>query len=447
MNSSHLPKLPFQVSELLARIHHQLDLEFGAVQVEGEVSGLTQARSGHRYFSLKDLDGQLRCAWFRNSFRGQTIREGQKIIAHGRLAIYTPRGDLQFIVQSVEDSGEGALAAAFQHLKKKLEAEGLFDPSTKRPLPALIRRLAIISSPQAAALQDVLVTLGRRDPFIEVELYPVPVQGETAATEITKALRSLPTDQSFDVVLLTRGGGSLEDLQAFNDEVLARAIAHSSLPVVSAIGHETDFSISDFVASLRAATPTAAAELLSKDRSAQAATLPQLRNRLHRALECRLEDAEAKLVTLTQRLQRQSPVRRLDNQAQRLDGVTRRLERIAVRQLQSAERSYKSLHFRLIQSAPTRKLERQQYTFSEVRQRLLDSLARQLHERSHRLEELQLRLKNLGPEQVLKRGYTIVRQQGVVVAHARNLQADLRASIQWSDGIRGAIPSKKSDPM
>lgn len=442
MNPNHLPQLPYQVSELLAQIHLRLDMEFGAVQVEGEVSGLTQARSGHRYFSLKDADGQLRCAWFRNSIRGQNIREGQKVVAHGHLAVYSPRGDLQFIVRSVEDSGEGALAAAFQKLKKKLEAEGLFDPARKLALPPNIRRIAIVSSPQAAALQDVLVTLRRRDPFMNVVLSPVSVQGLSAPQEISDAIRSISGNNEVDALLLTRGGGSLEDLQAYNSEVVARAIADCQIPVVSAVGHETDFSISDFVASLRAATPTAAAELLSKDRSLEARAVPILQNRLRRALRQSIARAQGRKQELQQRLQRQSPLRRLTSQTQQLDSLTKRLHSNVIRQLNIREQHFDNLQTRLHHCGPQKRLIARHAELVRLQQNLQQQIDAQLLQSARRTRELKLRLHSLGPNQVLNRGYAIVHQDDTVIERASQLKDDVPTQIQWSDGTRIAKVGK-----
>ncbi len=429
--------LPYQVSELLALLHQRIDAEFGAVRVEGEVSGFTQARSGHRYFALKDMDGQIRCAWFRSSIRGQPLTEGQKIIAHGRLAVYTPRGDLQLIVNAVEDAGEGALAAAFQRLKKKLQAEGLFDDSRKLAMPESIGHIIIVSSPQAAALQDVLVTLRRRDPFMQVTLIPVPVQGLEAPEAIARALKSIHETSEGDVVLLTRGGGSLEDLQAFNTETVARAIAACPLPVVSAVGHEIDFSISDFVASLRAATPTAAAELLSTDRSQQARMLVPLELRLNNALQRNLQWHRNRLLQLTNRLQRQAPRRRIETNAQRLDSAYRRLWSSTQRTLDHREQQLLRARIRLRRfHADTYIYERKQ-RHQVLQQRLRARIVQHMDNHQKVLLNLRARLESVNPRSVLTRGYAMVSDESGLITHSQELpESSVRLSIEWFDGTQ-----------
>ncbi len=429
--------LPYQVSELLALLHQRVDAEFGAVRVEGEVGSLVQARSGHRYFSLKDLDGQIRCAWFRSSIRGQPLSEGQKIVAHGRLAIYTPRGDLQLIVNAVEDAGDGALAAAFQRLKNKLQAEGLFKAESKKPLPQPVQHIIIVSSPQAAALQDVLVTLRRRDPFMPVELHPVPVQGPGAAEKIAETLLRIRPGAPNTAVLLTRGGGSLEDLQAFNTEVVARAVAGCALPVVSAIGHEVDFSISDFVASLRAATPTAAAELLSVDRSQQAQRLSPLRQRLGNALARNLDRKTLEISRLAQRLDRQAPRRRIETNVQRLDSAVRRLSLSTDRMLTTQRAQLRQLQARLGRASPASGLESARVRHAGLRQRLESVMNRRLAEQKQALLHATSRLESVSPRGVLQRGYAIVRQQHQLLTRRSELPPEpTELEIEWVDGTQ-----------
>ncbi|HRO28684.1 MAG TPA: exodeoxyribonuclease VII large subunit, partial [Luteimonas sp.] len=256
-------------SQLNTLARSLLEDSFPLVFVEGELGNVSRPASGHLYFTLKDARAQVRCALFKPKSQWLPFqpREGMKVLARGRLTLYEARGDYQLILDSLEEAGEGALRRAFEQLKAKLQAEGLFDDARKRPLPAFVRRLAVITSPSGAAVRDVLSVLSRRFPLIEVEILPVPVQGEAAAAQITAMLQRAGGSGRYDAILLARGGGSLEDLWAFNDEALARAIAASPVPVVSAIGHETDFSLSDFAADLRAPTPSAAAELLVPNRA------------------------------------------------------------------------------------------------------------------------------------------------------------------------------------
>src|SRR5690606_31102864 len=251
-------------SQLNTLARSLLEDAFPLVFVEGELGNVSRPASGHLYFTLKDARAQVRCALFKpkSQWLGFQPREGMKVLARGRLTLYEARGDYQLILDSMEEAGEGALRRAYEELKARLEAEGLFDPARKRPLPAYVRRLAVITSPSGAAVRDVLSVLARRFPLVEVEILPVLVQGATAAAQITAMLGKAAASGRYDAILLARGGGSLEDLWALNDEARARVIAAADVSIFSAIGHETDFSLSDFAADLRAPTPSAAAELL-----------------------------------------------------------------------------------------------------------------------------------------------------------------------------------------
>lgn len=437
------PAQPWQVSELLASLHQRIDAAYGPVRIEGEVGSLTQARSGHRYFSLKDTEGQIRCAWFRHAIRGVPISEGQKVIVHGRLAIYPQRGDLQLIVSTVEDVGEGALARAFHALKKRLEAEGLLAPERKPQLPDSIRHVTILCSPQAAALQDVLVTFRRRDPFLRLRLLPVPVQGAEAPAAIAKALSTIGTDT--DVVLLTRGGGSLEDLQAFNEESVARAIAACPLPVVSAVGHETDFSISDFVASLRCPTPTAAAEMLSQNRVEQLLQARSLARRLGDKARGEHRRHRQSLVMLQARLLRQSPQRRLDLTAQRLDAAQLRLQRALRWQWQSRSAALSRGQARLHALAPQRRLQHAQEHCQRLRSALQRQLRESQHQRCQQLNHLRNRLLSLNPKQVMQRGYVLVHAPDGLWTRAADAQPQTTVHLEWFDGQRSAQMSAKAD--
>ena len=269
-------------SQLNTLARDLLEGAFPLVWVEGELGNLSRPSSGHLYFTLKDARAQVRCAMFksRSGWLKFAPREGLRVLARGRLTLYEARGDYQLVLDHMEEAGEGALRRAFEELKARLSAEGLFDAGRKRALPAYVRRLGVITSPSGAAVRDVLSVLARRFPLLEVEILPVPVQGAAAAAQITALLRRAAASGRFDVLLLTRGGGSLEDLWAFNDEQLARAIAASGVPVVSAVGHETDFSLADFAADLRAPTPSAAAELLVPSREDLVRRLRNLEARL-----------------------------------------------------------------------------------------------------------------------------------------------------------------------
>lgn len=300
----------YTVSRLNQEARYLLEDVFPHIQVLGEVSNLSRPSSGHVYFSLKDASAQIRCALFQNRallFRDGP-RNGQQVLARGRVSLYELRGEFQLIVDGLEEAGAGALWQAYNALRLQLEREGLFAAECKKPLPRFPQRIGVISSPTGAALRDVLTTLGRRCPQTPVLLYPVPVQGDGAAERITAAIRLASQRQDCDVLLLVRGGGSLEDLQAFNAEIVARAIFECAIPLVTGVGHETDVTIADFAADLRAATPTAAAELAGPDRQEQLRQLQRLDERLARALRRRFDQQRQRLEQWAQRLARQHPV-------------------------------------------------------------------------------------------------------------------------------------------
>ena len=370
-----------------------LEARFNPVAVRGEVSGFTRAASGHCYFALKDETGQLRCAMFRRAaaLLDFAPREGDQVELRGRLTVYEQRGDLQLVVESMTRAGQGALFEQFLRLKARLQAEGLFDAGRKRALPALPRGIGLVTSPGAAALHDVLTALARRVPHIPVLLAPAAVQGAGAPAELRAALQQLyllaqpgPAPRAdappIDVILLVRGGGSIEDLWAFNDEQLARAIAASPVPVISGVGHESDVTIADFVADLRAPTPTAAAELVSAPRAQWLAGLDALAERLARA-----------------------PRRRLDAEAQRIDWLAARLGRPAG--AVTAERARLERDAERLRHALALRLERQRGQLERLAERLPAALARQREAAHERLRRAELRLAALDPRRVLERGY------------------------------------------
>ncbi len=311
------------VAAVVGRARDLLEGAFPRVWVRGEISNFKAHPSGHYYFTLKDADAQLKAALFRASGRGLKFRvaDGLQVVACGRLSIYTARGDFQLIVDLLEPDGLGALQLAFEQLKRKLQAEGLFEAARKRPLPAFPRRVAVVTSPTGAAIQDFLNVTGRRSPLADIAVYPVAVQGAAAAGEIVRALERLNQVGGWDVIVVARGGGSLEDLWAFNEESVARAIAASRVPVVSAVGHEVDYTIADFVADVRAETPTAAAELVVRDRRELAERVRGLTRLLAGALRDRLGRWRQRLERCTASPRLQQPRRVFEPLAQRLDDL------------------------------------------------------------------------------------------------------------------------------
>ena len=380
----------WSVSRLCRAVADALDARFNPVRVRGEISGFSRAASGHCYFSLKDEGGQIRCAMFRRAagLLDFSPRDGELVEVQGRLGVYEARGDLQLIVESMQRAGQGALFEQFLRLKAKLEAEGLFDAERKRGLPAQPRAIGVVTSPGAAAWHDVMTALQRRVPHIPVRMAPALVQGQGAAATLAQALQNLyvwtaedhPSEPPVDVILLVRGGGSIEDLWAFNDEQLARVIAMSPVPVISGVGHETDFTIADFVADVRAPTPTAAAEMAATARDELLQVAEHLAHRLS-----------------------QGVVRQLDRQAQRLDTVVARLGRpqaVLARQSQALDR----LALRL-RSAPATTLTGGRHGLERQSDRLQHGLALALQQHTQRCERLDLRLAALDPQRVLERGY------------------------------------------
>jgi exodeoxyribonuclease VII large subunit len=328
----------YSVSRLNREARMLLETGLATVWVEGEMSNLARPSSGHWYFTLKDAGAQVRCAMFRSSNSRVRIapRDGAQVLVRARVSLYEPRGDYQLIAENIEDAGEGALRRRFEELKTRLAAEGLFDEAVKRPLPPLPRRIGVITSPTGAAIRDILHVLRRRFAAVPVLIYPVAVQGAGAAAEIAAALRRASERAEVDVLLLARGGGSLEDLWAFNEEAVARAIRASRIPVVAGIGHEIDFTIADFAADVRAPTPSGAAELVVPDRSEWLRTLGTAAARLATAARRRLARARERLGWLGGRLARVHPRERLALRAQRLDELESRLGRALGQQLAAA---------------------------------------------------------------------------------------------------------------
>jgi exodeoxyribonuclease VII large subunit len=315
------------VSELNRRVKKLLEQGIARLWVQGEISNIARPASGHVYFTLKDSSAQIRAAYFRQRQRGPTLglKDGDQVLAFGRVSLYEPRGDYQLIVEAVEPAGEGALKRQFEVLKKKLAAEGLFDEDRKQPLPDLPARIGVITSPSGAAIRDIISVLGRRFPSIPVVIYPAAVQGEAAPAELIAALQAAIRRAECDVLVIGRGGGSLEDLWAFNRKQLARAIAACPIPIVSAVGHEIDFTITDFVADVRAPTPSGAAEIIVPNREDWQRTVNSLAARIARLGERTLEDRGQTLDWLARRLVQSSPQQRLLRQHERLRELQRRL--------------------------------------------------------------------------------------------------------------------------
>ena len=386
------------VSELNRLANQILTQSFPLFWVSGEISNLTRAASGHWYFSLKDSTAQVRCVMFkgRNSYLDWVPKEGDKVEARCNVTLYEARGDFQLTVEFLQRAGLGALFEAFEKLKLKLQAEGLFDNAFKKQLPAHPKKIGIITSPDAAALRDVLTTLKRRMPSIPVVIYPTPVQGKDAATLIANAIQQANLRAECDVLIICRGGGSIEDLWQFNEEIVARAIADCSIPTISGVGHETDFTISDFVADIRAATPTAAAELVTPSRDSLLNALSQLKSQLSRTAQYLL-----------------------NQRAQALDYLARRL------------------------ISPVQQIVQQKSQLAQISYRLTTSVNQQFQTKQHHLLRLSQNLQHLNPQAVLTRGYAFVQNElGEIISSSQQLKSGDEVTLTFGKGSAEANISK-----
>ena len=411
------PPLTLSVSQLNRQARTLLESHFDFVWVEGEVSNFVAPSSGHWYFSLKDGGAQVRCAMFRN--RNQRLRftpgNGDAIRLRCRVSLYEGRGEFQLIVEHLEHAGAGALQAAFEQLKVRLQAEGLFDAERKKPLPTSVSRLGVVTSPTGAAIHDILTVLERRCPAIEIYILPVAVQGDTAAAEIAAAIERANRWQGegkidIDALIVGRGGGSLEDLWAFNEEIVARTIAASTLPIVSAVGHEVDFSIADMVADQRAATPSAAAELLSPDQREWLERLRAIELTLERQIRRKLADAAKELEHLKRRLKH--PGAQLREQSQRLDDLEQRLILAQRNLLRQRANELALLQSRLLAQSPLSRIQQGQQQLNGLQQRMEAAIRKRLEEAATRLGHLAQMLDSLSPLATLQRGYAIVTDAG-----------------------------------
>lgn len=434
------PPAALTVSQLNRQARSLLESHFDFVWVEGEISNFAAPSSGHWYFSLKDGNAQVRCAMFRG--RNQRLRfspgNGDHVRLRCRVSLYEGRGEFQLIVEHMEQAGAGALQAAFERLKAKLLAEGLFEQERKKPLPESISHLGVITSPTGAAIHDILTVLKRRCPAIEVSILPVAVQGEGAAREIADAIERANRWQAegkidLDALIVGRGGGSLEDLWAFNEEVVARAIAASELPIVSAVGHEVDFSIADMAADHRAPTPSAAAEMLSPDQREQLQRLQKLEADLVRLIRRKLADAQTRLDHLRARLKH--PGAQLREQSQRLDELEQRLI-LAQKNLLAKKRGELALlESRLQANSPLPRIKGLQSELNNLQQRMESAMQARLQDARNRLSHLAGMLDSLSPLGTLARGYAIVTDpEGKVITDADSVEVGSRLHTRLASG-------------
>ncbi|MBM3335979.1 exodeoxyribonuclease VII large subunit [Candidatus Sumerlaeota bacterium] len=438
----------FTVGELTRQIRLLLEIEIGEVAVEGEISNWRVAASGHAYFLLKDAEASIRCVMFRPAVArlGFQVADGKKVEVKGRVSVYEARGEYQIVVESMVEHGLGALFEAFVKLKEQLEKEGLFDPAHKKPLPFLPRRIGVITSPTGAAVRDILKVLRRRFANVHILLWPVRVQGEGAAAEIAHALRAMDRRQLADVIICGRGGGSIEDLWAFNEEVVARAIYDCQTPVISAVGHEIDFTIADFVADVRAPTPSAAAEMVILSQVELSEKLKGLASRLTQTVFSRLHYLRRHLEGLLRSYALEQPRFRVEQLRQQTDDLLARLSTHVSHTMTLLQRQLDTLMERL--GAGARGWARTTAVgLLEMRRRLQRATGEQIARVRQRLESLLERFEVLGPQATLKRGYSIVllRRTAEIVSSPRQAGPNDPLHIHTAGGLLPALAKPQDD--
>jgi exodeoxyribonuclease VII large subunit len=426
----------YTVSELTAEIKDIVESGFGEIWVEGEVSNLRVPPSGHCYFTLKDESSQIQAVLFKAQARFLDFHpeDGLSVIARGRVSVYEQRGQYQLIVAFMEPRGLGALQLAFDQLKRRLEAEGLFDPARKKPLPFLPKRIGIVTSPTGAVIRDMVTILRRRFENVEVLLYPAKVQGEGAPAEIASGITHLDSQTDVDVIVVARGGGSLEDLWAFNDETVARAVEKAKKPVISAVGHEVDFTICDFVADVRAPTPSAAAELVVRNKADLVVYLQSLRGRLVRRIQVIMGGKGDLLLSLGTHLR--DPRRRLVDLRLRGDDLLSHLVVGMRRILQEKRTGVTSLERDLFYRSPLSRIDRLRDWLEQVRGRLGNTMGEGLKLRRRSMERSMDRLEGMSPLKILKRGYSIVRRLPLmeIVRNSRQVRKGEMVDVKLHQG-------------
>ncbi|MFP3425065.1 exodeoxyribonuclease VII large subunit [Pseudoalteromonas sp. SIMBA_162] len=416
----------YTVSRLNREIRTVLEQGFASLVLTGEISNFIAPASGHWYFSLKDDKAQIKAAMWRGNNRSQSYRpeNGAQVTVKARVSLYEPRGDYQLIVEHMEPAGEGQLKQEFDALKMRLAAEGLFSSAYKKPLPQNINRIGVITSATGAAIKDILTVLKRRAPQLEVIIYPAMVQGKEAHIHLINQIELANTRNEVDILILGRGGGSLEDLWCFNHEQLARAIHNSDLPIISAVGHEIDTTISDYVADMRAPTPSAAAELVSPNTQELHSKVTQLINRLNNAFKHSIADKRALATQLQHRLNLCHPRNQLNQKAQRLDELSIALQQAMQNRLYQQERTLNNLTPRLMRQSPDKKLAQASHQLSQLQARLNQAIQQQLQQANNSLALQASKLDSVSPLNVLARGYSITKtQQGKVVKSVGQIKA------------------------
>ena len=442
----------FTVSRLNQTVRLLLEQEMGHVWISGEISNFTQPSSGHWYFTLKDDTAQVRCAMFRNSNRRVTFRpqHGQQVLVRANITLYEPRGDYQIIVESMQPAGEGLLQQKYEQLKAKLQAEGLFDQQYKQPLPSPAHCVGVITSKTGAALHDILHVLKRRDPSLPVIIYPTAVQGDDAPGQIVHAIELANARLECDVLIVGRGGGSLEDLWSFNDERVARAIFNSAIPVVSAVGHETDVTIADFVGDLRAPTPSAAAEIVSRNQQELLRQIQSVQQRLGMAMDYYIANRNRRFTQMFHRLQQQHPQLRLARQQTVLERLRQRMNFALENKIKQANQRQQRGSQRLNQQNPQLRIYRAQTRIQQLEYRLAENVRARLSEQRERFGNVVTHLEAVSPLSTLARGYSVTTAtDGKVLKQTKQVKAGDVLTTRLSDGwveseVKGVTAAKKT---
>ena len=425
----------YSISRLNREVRTILETGFPLLWIEAELSNFARPASGHWYFSLKDEAAQVKCAMFRN--RNQLVKvlpeNGKQVLVRARIGLYEPRGDYQLIIEHMEEAGDGALRRQFDLLKNKLADEGLFDSAHKKEIPHAATKVGIITSASGAAIHDILTTLKRRFPMQKIIIYPTPVQGKGACNHIAAAINKANARKETDVLILARGGGALEDLWEFNEELVARAIYNSKIPIVTGIGHEVDFTIADFVADQRAATPTAAAELISPDRYQQLQKISSLESRCINLIQANLQQKQQQLDWLSKRIRH--PNERIQNIKNKLDQLKQRSIRSIENDLIKSRSKLDLLNARIQQHQPSQKIERLKINFDNINQRFIRVTQQTISHKKQTLQHLVHTLDALSPLHTLKRGYAIVKdEKGIIVSQSKKLSIGQKVKTELGQG-------------
>lgn len=445
MSQQHI----LQVSELTKKVRFILESELNTVWLTGEISNFIAAGSGHWYLSLKDSNSQVKCAMFKGNNRRVRISpsNGQQVLVKARVSLYEPRGDFQLIIEQMEDAGEGLLRQRFEQLKQKLNALGMFSNAHKKDIPAHIRRVGVVTSPTGAAVKDILSVLQRRNPSIEVIIYPALVQGNLAQNDICYAINKANARNECQVMIVGRGGGSLEDLWPFNEESVVQAIYNSNIPIISAVGHEIDTTLSDYAADMRAATPSAAAELVSADTSELSNKVVLLKQRLVKQMSVKLVNQKQDIQHIDHRLTQVQPEHKLQLQQQRFDELSMRLHNGMSRKLSHSTMQPEHLHQRLLQASPLKSILQDTQRLQDKQQRLQTASINLLQHKQdafvHVIEQLQL----VSPLATIARGYSITRNNNNnVIRSVEQVKQGEELIIQVEDGSINAIVSSNKSP-